>query len=103
MKIKIYENPLSGAVDFLLYREVGHKVFYVKPVEFRFEEKTEGNWAVPTFTIGDNSAKEMLQELADMLDQKKIYPSTKPPLTNELIATKYHLEDMRRLVFKPKK
>ena len=53
----------------------------------------------PTFRLSGEVAKPFLQAMANELDEIGIRAEGKPILENELTATKYHLEDMRKLVF----
>jgi len=57
----------------------------------------------PTFTIGGHITKPFLQAMANMIKEAGIVAEGDPINQNELIAVKYHLEDMRNLVFKPNK
>lgn len=65
----------------------------------RVEDYKDGEIIKPTFSISGMLAKPFLQAMADELHKIGIKPKDKPVLQNELTATKYHLEDMRRLVF----
>jgi hypothetical protein len=54
----------------------------------------------PTFTLRGNVVKPFLQAMSNELHRVGIKPEEAPVLENELSAIKYHLEDMRELVFK---
>lgn len=53
----------------------------------------------PTIKISGFMAQPFLQAMADTLEKHGVRPKGKPVLENELTAVKYHLEDMRKLVF----
>ena len=57
----------------------------------------------PLLVFPSGLAQPFLQAMADMLEKHGIRPASKPILENELTAVKYHLEDMRRLVFEEPK
>lgn len=53
----------------------------------------------PTIFLEGKFGKEFLQAFANALHQKGIRPKAEPVLENEVSSIKYHLEDMRTLVF----
>jgi hypothetical protein len=53
----------------------------------------------PLFKLPWELSQKFLQAMANKLNEIGIRPEGKPVLENELTATKYHLEDMRKLVF----
>jgi hypothetical protein len=63
----------------------------------KYDESVSDN--KPTLSINEHISKPFLQAMADALDKIGIRATGKPILENELTATKYHLEDMRKLVF----
>lgn len=54
----------------------------------------------PTMIFYHPLANQILQAFADTCEKHGFRPEGKPVLENELTASKYHLEDMRKLVFK---
>lgn len=101
MKVSIYREPMGG-LSILLFEEnkMSGKTYVVKPVKIEFVEIDESSAIDPTIKLSMNNSHNFLQSLADAIDEYGIRPSKKPPLENELSAVKYHLEDMRKLVFK---
>lgn len=73
-----------------------------QPVEFVFGPIEQGRAVEPTIRLGLGYASPFLQAFADLCHKLNIMPQGKPVLENELTAMKYHLEDMRKLVFKKK-
>lgn len=53
----------------------------------------------PTFTLRGRIVEPFLKAFANELERIGIRAEGKPVLENELTAVKYHLEDMRTLVF----
>ena len=56
----------------------------------------------PTFAINEGMSKPFLQAIANELHKLGIKAEKEPVLENEMTAVKYHLEDMRKLVFEEK-
>ena len=68
--------------------------------EMNFVDYEEGTMVDPTFSLTGLVVKPFLKEMANALKQIGIRADDEPILENELAAVKYHLEDMRTLVFK---
>lgn len=101
MKVSIYTEPRFDRTHILLYLERPEgKRFVVKPTELYFEEYSEAEGAKHTFSMNGLEAKEFLQSMVDEAAKRGIFPKGKEIIENELTAVKYHLEDMRKLVFK---
>ena len=87
----------TGTDNFVIAKQVGMKTFVAKRAELIFEEVPEGSmFREPTFAFNYVDSKDFLAALKEMLDQEKL-PEGR--LEGELKATKFHLEDMRKLVF----
>lgn len=97
-KVFIYERPdsLTTAITFVIESE--GKRFAAKPVELVFEEIVPAMMVSPTLELSHWTANEMLQALSDALAEKDIQPHKESRVRGELDATKYHLEDMRKLL-----
>ena len=65
-------------------------------------EYKEGDPIKPTFSLCGKVTDPFLQAMANALKEIGIKPDGDPVLENEMAAVKYHLEDMRRLVFRDK-
>ena len=107
MKIKINKQPFSDSLSVLLYSDKDRKRYAVKPVNLIAKEIKEGTSIEPTFSIPSWEAHEFLKSMAELCEEMGI--KTDKQLQEEsknkgvLEATKYHLEDMRKLVFKENK
>jgi len=100
MKIMIYENHVSGCIDFYIYKDINRKKFISKPVELEFVEVDEdGSSNDPTFQLNRYDAPEFMQSLAEELSKKHIKTDNDHKIQGTLDATKKHLNDMRKLVF----
>lgn len=101
MKVSTWIEPAFGGMHFLFYKEgIEGKHYIVKPIEMFLEPRIEGTLMEPTLKMNDLEAREFLQSMVDQAEKLGIKSSKKPVLENELEAVKYHLEDMRTLVFK---
>ena len=91
LEVYVFENRPDGKRA--IVEELGN------PCVTRLLKEGESIWE-PTFSMHGPMAKAFLQAFANCLDKMGVKPEGKPVLENELTATKYHLEDMRNLVFK---
>jgi hypothetical protein len=64
-----------------------------------FSRYEEGRPVDPTFLLRGRITEPFLQAMANTLHKIGVTAEGEPVLANELTAVKYHLEDMRRLVF----
>jgi len=68
------------------------------PLEFK--DYAEGDLDVnPILSLSGSIVKPFLQAIANELKTIDIIAEGEPVIENELASTKYHLEDMRKLVF----
>lgn len=100
MKIKLYIETQPWKDQLNIYMVLkdhnGHRQ-YAKPVRFEFASANSGLIAEPTFTFTDDLAREFLPALSNALAESGFRAET--PDAAQLEATKFHLEDMRKLVF----
>jgi len=107
MKIKVIKNPWKDTLSVLFYEEVNEssygKRWVVKPLKLELEEIKDGEIIDPTFEISRHESQDFLLSMAKIAEEMGV--KTDKQLTEEtrnkgvLDATKYHLEDMRNLVF----
>lgn len=110
MKIKVIKEPWNDSLSVLLYQEVNEKSYgkrwVVKPIELKLEEVKEGDQVKSTFDIPFTETHEFLKSMAEMAESMGIKTDKQEVAEQKggviLEATKYHLEDMRRLVFESK-
>lgn len=92
---------LSLAIYLLEYGVDGKEFFITwNGVNMESHTHVNGEKATPFLEIFGDYSKPFMQAMADALNEHGVNPTGKPVLENELTATKYHLEDMRNLVFK---
>jgi hypothetical protein len=97
-----YEDFGSGVkIYFLAPCEKDGKIFCVQPQPATWECKEQDAAAEiePWLTIPRFHALPFLQAMADLCHKHGIRAQEEPILANELTAVKYHLEDMRKLLF----
>jgi len=102
MKFKVYTEYKDFAGDICLYiaeERPDGRLAVAKPIEFEFEVKERGEIRQPTMVLYRLVAIPFLQSIANACEKIGILPEGKPILENELTATKYHLEDMRKITF----
>jgi hypothetical protein len=95
-----YDEVFLGLNLYLIYQGADGRKKIVKPVDLTITENLPvGKVAEPTIRFHGNDAIQFLQELADGLVTAGFKPDELKASDRELQATKYHLEDMRTLVF----
>ena len=102
MKIFITTNAWADTHDIYIIEEGHNKRYVAKPMNLEFVELNEHEVSEPSIKISRVFGKEtnFLQALSDALDKAGYSPITVEENKGELKATKVHLEDMRKLVFK---
>jgi hypothetical protein len=104
MKFEVYPqyHDYAGTLDLYIFSvdQRGVRSICTSLETMTFQEHDEcTSIEKPTMSMNAHVAKPFLQAMADALDKIGVRPTGKPVLENELTATKYHLEDMRKLVF----
>lgn len=85
----------NGTKDIVISKVVGNRQYVAKLVKLEFEEVPEGYFfKEPTFQVGWHDAEDFLAAFREALEGEKLPESG---VERELKATKYHLEDMRKL------
>jgi len=102
MKIFITANDWADNYDIYITEEdVDGKRFVVRPMILEFQEIISNQTYEPSIKISRVLGKEtnFLQALSDALSKCGYEPKSVEENKGELKATKYHLEDMRKVVF----
>ena len=104
LKVLIRQNEFSESLDiiFVQNREDG-KRYIAEPVEIKFKEHKLGDDAKPTISLGFSLSGEFLKAMAEALDKQGIKTENDFKIAGLLEATKYHLEDMRKIALMPYK
>ena len=98
--IKIRHNPMTEAIGiyFGMQDSEGFKV--AKSVKLEYEKIDEGALDVePTLTIPSYLGSDFLKTLLNAIENQGIKSESTSKTEGLLEATKYHLEDMRKIVF----
>lgn len=98
MKVKIYTRPEFFEQDIIIYQEINGKKYVAKPVEFIFEEYTPATSIEPTIKLSHEFAASFMQAMADELRNNGIRTKQDEINEGELVATKHHLSDLRKLL-----
>lgn len=101
-KVFITTEPHLDLTYISFISEVNGKRSIAKPIKLEFEEIKEGESIEHTLKIHNNFSKPFLKAMAEALDKQGIKTENDHKLQGILEATKYHLEDMRKLTFKSK-
>ncbi len=94
MKVNITQCPWVDAFELRLGKYYKNKLLVVQPVTYT--EYNPGEISSPSMYL----EREEAQELIDALYSAGLRPSQAAGSAGQLSATLYHLEDMRKLVFK---
>lgn len=104
MKIKIEFQDYAFQTDIYLTTGDGEGLAVAEPVKFIFKNVTEahreGKPIEPTITLPHPMGKSFIDAWADVMERNGIKAPSDHKIAGVLEATKSHLEDMRRLVFR---
>ena len=99
--VKIEINPITESLGIYFgYRD--HQDFKVaKPVKLVYEKIDKGGDmdVKPTLSIPFHLQSRFLKALLNAIEKQGIKPESTSKIEGLLEATKYHLEDMRKIVF----
>lgn len=103
MKLEVFcrYEDFANRLNFYIFSigENGTRRICTSLDKMEFSEYKEGTLIDPTFSLTGYIVKPFLQEMANALKKIGIQAENEPVLENELSAVRYHLEDMRNLVF----
>ena len=99
----IRHDPDFMGTNVWLVHKKGSELTTVHPIDLMLTT-TINSWETPepTLTFSGHDSIQFLQGLADGLAEVGFRPDILKASDKELSATRYHLEDMRKLVFKEK-
>jgi len=97
-EIEVKLNPASYNVEFFIYWREGEELHLVDTLDFAYKKVNEGRSLRPSFSLGIPVVKEMLERLLKMFKSQGVLFEIGSE-SEEMKAVKYHLEDMRQLVF----
>lgn len=96
MKVKIELDQMGHKINFLVYSGEGQNMAVGEPMELTFRVLEEGDPIKPTFSIENQPG--LLESLANELDKLGAKTDSDHKLIGTLEATKYHLEDCRKML-----
>ena len=104
-KVVINQKPAGFGIDIYILQidDKFKKMSVAKPVEFVFEVVEDETKVKPTIELGRFFADEFIKAWAEAAKEKGFKPEEDYIMQGKLEATKYHLEDMRKIVFEDKK
>ena len=85
-------------LEVTLWKRVGDTCFVAKPWVLEFEKVDVGSVVKPSMVIPYQMQGKLLKEILKVIDQQGLKLDTDLKMEGELKATKYHLEDMRKLL-----
>ena len=104
LKVHIEHDPRFRGTAIYLYGNDKDGEFVIKPVNLEMEHYEPGvALDAPTFIFGGREGEFFLQQLAQALVRIGFKPDELKASESQISAIKYHLDDMRSLVFKTKK
>ena len=93
-----YDEDIVGTRLYVL-QEIDGKMYLAKPTEFVFEEYSMESYPTPTMSFDRRTGERFLSQLANALVKIGFRADELKAKDSEITAVKYHLEDMRKLVF----
>lgn len=98
LRVSIRKSEFTNELEIYIGEKRFDGMYIAKPVELVLEKHIEGENLDPTIKIGGFLADEFLKVLAEELDNKGIKTDKDERIKGTLDATKYHLEDLRKLL-----
>ncbi len=99
LEVHIERTPL-GTLEIYFIDRRGGRLRVAQPVNLIFEEMQPGEAPKhgPTLRLYDDWGEELLQAFAESLDKRNIKTDKDAKIEGTLEATRFHLEDLRRLL-----
>ncbi len=99
MKVHIYQTPIGQTEIFFIREGFGGKISIAKPIVLEWVEVDSSAHRVePSLMISIDP--EFMPSLANAVSGAGVKTESDHKILGVLEATKYHLEDMRKLAFK---
>ena len=104
IKVKIeYDYAIAGTSVYIYQENGDGSITLCEPLELTFTRDYDlSKLPEPTFRFNRKDGHDFLQGLAQALAENGFKPDELKAYDKQVEATKYHLEDMRSLVFKKK-
>ncbi len=102
-KVHLEHDPHINGTKLYIFRDLDDgRVEYFKPTLIESTIQEAGLILEPTMQFSHRLGDRFLQELSDALVRVGFKPDAITVKEGEVAAMRYHLEDMRKLVFKDK-
>lgn len=98
MNIQIRSDWVGYGLEIIFWEERDGKVYAVQPMEMIFKECPGGATTGPSLRIAGAYANEFMKAFAEALDKKGVKTENDHKIAGTLEATRFHLEDMRKLL-----
>ena len=98
MKIEIRQGWNALGMEILFYEERNGKIYVAEPVTLTMKEAEDGIYSGATLTFSHLEGDLFLQNIADVLDSQGIKTDKDAKIQGTLEATRFHLEDLRKLL-----
>ena len=100
LRVGIENDCFRGGVSMWIMSDDDSGKSCALPIPLTFSQCTPGQMVEPTFTFDDRDGGDFLHAMANALAEAGYRPDELKAYNKETDALKYHLEDMRTLVFK---
>jgi len=100
VKVAVRFDPRFAGLCMWLYEDKPDGRYVVEPMSLVIKRFDHGVDVEPTFRFEEHNGEEFLQSLVNALVSIGYKPDEVKASDKQVEAIKYHLEDMRRLVFK---
>lgn len=100
MNIEVEYNPVTRSYDFWITNDTPNGAYIAKPLRLEMEIINTAIYLPPTFTVNSKELDILMPKIHDAMNRIGFKPKEEAKIEGILEATKYHLEDMRKLVFK---
>ena len=97
MELRIFDDVTRRCVSMVFVDVRNGRDYFAKPVELEFYEPEKFSMIEPTLRIDSWRGQALLKSMAEELERYNIKPESQHKLEGVLEATKFHLEDMRKI------
>lgn len=98
IKVSITTRDYAGCLDIVFWDERDGKIFAAKPCPLVWEEVKDGYITEPTLKISRMLSGEFMKAVAEELERHNVKTDSDARVHGTLDATRYHLEDLRKLL-----
>ncbi len=103
MRVSIYQEPCFGGLSINMWSRSNGKTYMVQPMEVIFKEVSEfATIERPTLRLSAATSPMFLAAFAEALDKHGVKTDSDAKIAGTLEATRAHLADMKKLVFRGK-